>query len=289
MGKTTKAQRKALEAIDHAEAAAKNARKVAKTLPGKNARKLREVAGETIGDVDVSKKALRKNPGKIAKRAHRAEDRVRKATRAAVAKAEEKARLRAQAERAAAEAAKAAEEAKTRAAEAKALKKAAAKADRAAARAEREALEADRLLEQELAPARTETDAAAGANAPAPDSGAKAPAVKAPAVKPAAVKAPAVKPAAVKAPAVKPAAAKTPAPRASTAKTPARIATSTSTSTTTRAAAATAPSAPTRKAGASAPADLSALTVAQLRDRARATGRTGYSRLSKAQLIALLS
>ena len=279
MGKTTKAQRKALEAIDHAEAAAKNARKVAKTLPGKNARKLREVAGETIGDVDVSKKALRKNPGKIAKRAHRAEDRVRKATRAAVAKAEEKARLRAQAERAAAEAAKAAEEAKTRAAEAKALKKAAAKADRAAARAEREALEADRLLEQELAPARTETDAAAGANAPAPDSGAKAPAVKAPAVKPAAVKAPAVKPAA----------AKTPAPRASTAKTPARIATSTSTSTTTRAAAATAPSAPTRKAGASAPADLSALTVAQLRDRARATGRTGYSRLSKAQLIALLS
>jgi hypothetical protein len=41
-------------------------------------------------------------------------------------------------------------------------------------------------------------------------------------------------------------------------------------------------------AAASAPA-LETLTVAALRDRAREAGRTGYSRLTKAQLIALLS
>ena len=35
--------------------------------------------------------------------------------------------------------------------------------------------------------------------------------------------------------------------------------------------------------------DLTTLTVVQLRERARAAGRTGYSRLSKAQLIAFLS
>ena len=35
------------------------------------------------------------------------------------------------------------------------------------------------------------------------------------------------------------------------------------------------------------PEDLAALTVAQLRDRARAEGKSGYSRLNKAQLIAL--
>ncbi|KXC05800.1 hypothetical protein MhomT_09375 [Microbacterium hominis] len=35
--------------------------------------------------------------------------------------------------------------------------------------------------------------------------------------------------------------------------------------------------------------ELAALTVAQLRDRARTDGRSGYSRLTKAQLIDLLS
>lgn len=35
--------------------------------------------------------------------------------------------------------------------------------------------------------------------------------------------------------------------------------------------------------------DLSRLTVAQLRERARLEGRTGYSRLTKAQLIEMLS
>ena len=42
------------------------------------------------------------------------------------------------------------------------------------------------------------------------------------------------------------------------------------------------------RAGA-APSELGTLTVAQLRDRARSAGRPGYSRLSKAQLIELLS
>ncbi|MGO3192086.1 MAG: hypothetical protein ACTIKQ_11820, partial [Microbacterium sp.] len=44
----------------------------------------------------------------------------------------------------------------------------------------------------------------------------------------------------------------------------------------------------TRKRAASGTA-LDQLTIVALRDRARAEGRTGYSRLSKAQLISLLS
>ncbi len=219
MSKTTKAQRKALDAIDDAESAAKKARRVAKTLPGKSAKKLREVAAETVDDVDVSKKAIRKNPRKVAKKANRAEERVRKATRAAVAKAEKKARLRAEAERAAAEAAKAAEDAASRAAEAKALKKAAAKAERAAAKAEQQALEADRVLEAELTSGETGTDAATAVEA-------------------------------------EPAVADAPGEHA---------------------------------AAATGSSDLNALTVAQLRERARAAGRTGYSRLTKAELITLLS
>ena len=35
--------------------------------------------------------------------------------------------------------------------------------------------------------------------------------------------------------------------------------------------------------------DISALTVVQLRERAKAAGRSGYSRLTKAQLVELLS
>jgi len=50
------------------------------------------------------------------------------------------------------------------------------------------------------------------------------------------------------------------------------------------------PTAPITAKPAAAPAvDLAALTVVQLRERARAAGKTGYSRLAKAQLIALLS
>ncbi|WP_454141224.1 hypothetical protein [Microbacterium lacticum] len=44
-----------------------------------------------------------------------------------------------------------------------------------------------------------------------------------------------------------------------------------------------------RVSSTAADASLAELTVAQLRARARETGRTGYSRLTKAQLIDLLS
>lgn len=190
MAKTTKAQRKAVVAIDDAAAAAKQARKVAKTLPGKNAEKLRDVAAVTIGEVDVSKKALRKNPGKIAKRAQRAAERVRKAMRAAIAKSARKERLRAQNERAAAESARTADDVK--------------------------ALSSEESM----------TDAATAASA-------------------------------------EPAAAETLTPEPERAPEPTA-------------------STPPQDA-------LAALTVAQLRERARATGATGHSRLTKAQLIALLS
>ena len=266
MSKTTKAQRTAFDAIDDAAAAAKQARKVAKTLPGKNAKKLREVAAETLDDVDVSKKAIRRAPAKVTKKAQRAEERVRKATRTAIAKAEKKARLRAEAERAAAEAERAAQEAKARNAEAKSLKKLAAKAERAAAKAELDALAADRTLEEQFAPQGDDVDAAAAAESsePAPAAEPEPAAEPAPAAAaPATSKPAASKPAAArKRPTATPAAPKPTAAR----KRPTATATS-----------------------AAPPTDLAALTVVQLRERARAAGATGYSRLTKAELVALLS
>jgi hypothetical protein len=46
---------------------------------------------------------------------------------------------------------------------------------------------------------------------------------------------------------------------------------------------------PTGTPGPAASDDLSSLTVARLRARARDEGRTGYSRMTKAQLVALLT
>jgi hypothetical protein len=51
----------------------------------------------------------------------------------------------------------------------------------------------------------------------------------------------------------------------------------------------TTPARATGRAAAAEPDELASLTVAQLRDRAKSAGKTGYSRLSKAQLVALLS
>jgi hypothetical protein len=234
MSKTTKVQRKALGAIDDAEAAAKRARKVAKSLPGKSAKKLREVAAETVDDVDVSKKAVMKNPAKIAKKAQLAEQRMREATRVAIAKLEKKARARAKAQRAAAASARAAEIAEARAAESKQQEKPTADAGRTAAGAEKEVVEADRQLEAALAPEEVGTDAAPAA--PPRARGRRS--------------TPAAAPATV-----------TPAARTRT----------------------------TRAKKAPGAAELEALTVVQLRERARTAGRTGYSRLTKSELIALLS
>lgn len=298
MSKTTKVQRKALDAIDGAEAAAKQARKVAKALPGKSAKKLREIAAETFEDVDVSKKALKKDPGKITKKAQHAEQRVRRATRLAIVKAEKKARARAEAERAAAESAKAAEDAKARAAESKALKKLAAKAERAAAKAEKEAAEADRLLEAALVPDDAVTDAAAATSAGGteaePGTAPKRVVADDVAVPGSHEGSDAPEATSAEPPAGSPAAPARPRSRRST---PAKAATSgtlakaATSGTPAKAAKSGTPAPRTRatRAKAPAPAELDALTVLQLRERARASGRTGYSRLTKAELIALLS
>lgn len=245
MAKTTKAERKALEAIDDAAAAAKQAKRVAKELPGKSAKKLRELALDAIDAGVVSKKQLRNKPGKVAKAAARATDRVRKATRAAIAKAENKARLRAEAERAAAEAERAAAEAAARKEEAKALKKAAAKAERAAARAEEEARTADARLDQELVPQddTRATDAAAPVTAAAESAAPEAEVDDAAEIRPAS------------------------RPRRATSSRPRTP----------------------RTAKVEQAQDLDSLTVAQLRGRAKTAGKVGYSRLSKAELVALLS
>ncbi len=201
MAKTTKPERRALEAMEDAAAAAKIAKRAAKDLPRKIAKSVKDAAADARDAADVSKKQVRKNPRKVEKRAAKATNAALAATDDAIAKAEKRAEKKADAERAAAE--KAAEK---KAAEKKAAEKKAAEKKKHAA----------------AAPSRTNSTDPAESDAPAT---------------------------------VQPAE----------------------------------PVASVEIVQAPAADDLSSLTVAALRDRAKAEGRTGYSRFTKAQLVELLS
>lgn len=118
MGKTTKAERQAFDALEDAAGAAKIAKKVAKDLSGKQARKLRAAASDAFDVAETSKKAVRKHPTRVRKEAEKATDVVLAATDKALRKVET---ARADAWRKKAEAL----EAERRKAERKAAKKAA--------------------------------------------------------------------------------------------------------------------------------------------------------------------
>ena len=128
MPKTTKPERKALFALDDAAAASRFANQAAKTLPAKQAKKLRALAKDAKAASDASQKAIRKNPKKIAKRADKVTDRTLKATETALdrqqAKAAEKAKKLAAERKAAEKKAAAKKAAAAKAAEKKAVKKA---------------------------------------------------------------------------------------------------------------------------------------------------------------------
>jgi len=183
MAKTTKAQKSAAAAVDRAAGAAKDAKKLIKTLPKKDAKKLASLLDDAKSAAGASSKRVARKPRAVEKEAVRATSRLQKAAERIESKTAEKADRDA----------------------AKAAQKASDKADRTAAKA-----------------------------------------------------------------------AKTTAPESTPAAAPASPA----------------PERPRRtRRAAPAPAptgDIPALTVAQLRSRARAQGLTGYSRLTKAQLVALL-
>lgn len=216
MAKSTKAERAARDAVEHAHDVAKRAKKTTRTLPKKSVREVAPYLEEAKAAADVSRKKLTSKPRKTAERAERAARRLEKAVAKAVDKAERKALARLEAQRIAEEAQHAERIAAEHAAEAKRLKKQGRAAERAAARAETESAAAAAALEQELAaPADVVAEVTAepaGEPAPAPASVEELPAD-----------------------------------------------------------------------------DLPARTVVQLRSAARAAGHTGYSRLTKAQLIDLLS
>jgi hypothetical protein len=179
MSKTTKPERRAIAALEDATAAAKFAKQVAKTLDGKQGKKLRAAADEAKSAADVSKKAIRRRPKKVAKRAEKAADIALAATETALSREQ---------------------------------KKAAAKAEKAAAKVTKGARKKD-AAKKDASPEPAESVSAFG---PAADEHSLEPAE-------------------------------------------------------------------------TTPTDLDTLTVAALRDRARDEGRTGYSRLTKAQLVELLS
>jgi hypothetical protein len=180
MSKTTKPERRAIAALEDATAAAKFAKQVAKTLDGKQGKKLRAAADEAKSAADVSKKAIRRRPKKVAKRAEKAADIALAATETALSREQ---------------------------------KKAAAKAEKAAAKVTKGARKKDAAKKD----ASHEPAESVSAFGPAADEHSLEPAETTP------------------------------------------------------------------------PTDLDTLTVAALRDRARDEGRTGYSRLTKAQLVELLS
>lgn len=204
MAKTTKQERRALEAMDDAAAAAKIAKRAAKDLPRKLAEGLKDVAADARAAADVSKKQVRKDPRKVEKRAAKATNAVLAATDDAIAQAEKKAAK--------------AEAAERKAAEAKSAKKAAAQAAKA------KPSKAPKLPNPEKTPvagaALSEDDAVEVVDVELVEA-----------------------------------------------------------------------EGPDVEVSESAPAvgGLSTLTVAALRARAKSEGRTGYSRLTKAQLVDLLS
>ncbi|MDL9981055.1 hypothetical protein [Microbacterium candidum] len=88
MGKTTKAERQAFDALEDVAGAAKIAKKVAKDLSGKQAKKLRAAASDAFDVADTSKKAVRKHPKRVRKEAEKATDAVLAATDKALRKVE---------------------------------------------------------------------------------------------------------------------------------------------------------------------------------------------------------
>ncbi|QIG39985.1 hypothetical protein G5T42_11235 [Microbacterium sp. 4R-513] len=211
MAKTTKPERKAIAALEDAAAAAKFAKQVSKTLPGKEAKKLRAAADQAKDAIDVSKKAIRKHPKRVAKRADKAADAALAATETALAREQKKAAAEAEAAVA------------TQNAERNAAEKAAASqtTERNAAEKAAASQTTERNATTKAAKKSVKTDAAAK---PSP---------------------------ALAEPQTAPDDVAPPEPRG--------------------------------------PTDLDTLTVAALRERAKDEGRTGYSRLTKAQLIELLS
>ncbi|SIT69805.1 hypothetical protein [Microbacterium sp. RU33B] len=218
MAKTTKHERRALEAMDDAAAAAKIAKRAAKDLPRKLAKDLKDVAADARAAADASKKQVRKDPRKVEKRATKATNAALAATDDAIARAERKAAKAAAAER--------------KAAEAKAAKK-----------AEKDAKKPGKPA------GKTEKDGKV-----------VTPTKRATSVKPAAI----------------------PDTAAPLSEDDARDVVDV------EIVEAEGPDVEVSDA-APAPVGLSALTVAALRDRAKSEGRTGYSRLTKAQLVELLA
>lgn len=234
MSKTTKPERRAIAALEDAAAAAKFAKQVAKTLPGKQAKKLRAAADEAKSATDVSKKTIRQRPKKVAKRAEKAADSALAATESALSREQKKAA--AKAEKAAAKVTKGAR------------KKDAAKTDAspqasrggaAKKRGRDESIElADLVAPTELVAAVVEVEPAE------PEPGEPEPPQPEPTHE---------------------------SPESGSAFGPAADEHS------------------LEPAETAPPTDLDTLTVAALRERARDEGRTGFSRLTKAQLVELLS
>lgn len=227
MANTKKATRAAEAALDAAAVAAKDAKRLSKTLPKKDAKKLRSLADETKDAAHAPKKKLKGHPRKVEKNAIAAIERLDKA----VDKAEAMLAARAKAAQKAGKK-KAAEQDK---ADKKATKQKAADDAKAAKKADKK-----RLAQRVAATKAAEKNAADSSE-----------------------------PGLYEIPPVEPHADKhTDEPTQEH---------------TAEAEAVTAGAAP------SPIEDLSTHTVAQLRARARDAGHAGFSRYTKAQLIALLS
>lgn len=91
MAKTTKAERKAFDALDEAAAAAKTAKKVAADLPAESSGAVRIAAKKAKDAAKTSKKAVRKHPRKVRRRAEKATEQALTATEAAIAGTEQQA------------------------------------------------------------------------------------------------------------------------------------------------------------------------------------------------------
>ncbi|TDN92139.1 hypothetical protein [Microbacterium sp. BK668] len=255
MAKTSKRERKAIAALEDAAAAAKFAKQVSKTLPGKHAEKLRAAADEAKGAADVSKKALRKHPKKVTRRADRAADAALVATESALEREQKKAARRAE--------------------------KAAARQDaerRAAGKAARKKEGTTPSLKEDLSTTDPSPAAPAttGSEGPALDemTDLAAPGELVEAV---VEIEPADAPGPGPADAPGPGRGDSPDPEVADSPAPDRAGDS-----------AFGPAAD--EAGQDEPSlALDTLTVAALRERAKSQGRAGYSRLTKAQLIDLLS
>lgn len=111
MSESRTAARAALDAIAEAAQTAHRVRKKARSLPGKTAREVDEIAGRARALARVGEKKVRKNPGKFAKKADRLVGDLVRVTHEAIERAERRAESRAKADRAVIDAARAAADA----------------------------------------------------------------------------------------------------------------------------------------------------------------------------------